>query len=140
MVLQPKELPNDIGSEVASSGDRTLPPTKDRFMKIISSTSLHGGKKYIYNPSLLRRPMTSPVPTEDSGRSLCAQHDSRPRSISISEGESSTRNDDTNRRYSTSNIPRDDTWDSFCRSQAMRNSSGISAGGSKRLDNIHDLW
>ncbi|CAD6449073.1 2143e4ae-4cc6-4096-b2e2-810cab7b83a0-CDS [Sclerotinia trifoliorum] len=105
VLSQPEELPQDNGSEVAPSGDRTLPPAKSRFMTMISSTSLHGGKKNIYNPSLLRRPMTSPVLSKDSGNSQFMQHGSRPRSKSISEGESSARNTITNRRFSTSNIP-----------------------------------
>ncbi|KAJ8067948.1 hypothetical protein OCU04_003530 [Sclerotinia nivalis] len=139
LVSQPKELPHNTGLEITPPGGRTLPPTKSRFMTMISSTSLHGGKKNIYNPSLLRRPMASLAPTQDSGNSQSIQHDSRPRSISISEGESSRKNDNTNRRYSTSDIPRDDSWESFCRSQARRNGSGISAAGTQRPDNIHGI-
>ncbi|KAF7877340.1 hypothetical protein EAF04_001022 [Stromatinia cepivora] len=139
VVSQPRELPHNTGPEIAPSGGRTQPPTKSRFMTIISSTSLHGGKKNIYNPSLLRRPMTSLAPGKDSGTSQSIQNDSRPRSKSVSEGESSRTNDITNRRFSTSNIPRDDSWDSFCRSQARRNDFGVSVAGSQRLDNIHTI-
>ncbi|KAI9642530.1 hypothetical protein NHQ30_009335 [Ciborinia camelliae] len=56
-VSRPRSRPGPgPGPEVVPVGGRSKPPTKDRLLTITSATSAHGGKKNIYNPSLLRRP------------------------------------------------------------------------------------
>lgn len=116
-----KKPTNNAGSEVLYHHGRRSPPKKSRFMTMISSTSLHGGKKNIYNPSPLRRPSLPLALKEKQTSSQPTHPGNRPRSKSVSLGSSNT---DTSNR----GVFIDESWEKFCQSQREENSSGIKSG------------
>lgn len=103
-------------------GGRTPRPTKSVYMTMISSTSKHGGKKNIYNPSALRRPKGSIAPVQNCRAAQPTYVDSRYHSIPASKDVSISRDRDNtpSRRFSTSDVSQNEEWDSFCRSQSTQ--------------------
>lgn len=49
-------------------GDRSPPPTKSHYMTITSDSDIHGGKKNIYAPYFLRRPLLPSGPMKLKGK------------------------------------------------------------------------
>ncbi|TEY79888.1 hypothetical protein BOTCAL_0040g00030 [Botryotinia calthae] len=93
---------------------RSPRPTKSLYMNMISSTSKHGGKSNVYNPSALRRPKGAPAPVQNDKAAQPTNVGSR--SISVPKLKDFT----TSRRYSTSDAPPNGEWKSLYQSQCTR--------------------
>ncbi|KAM0307100.1 hypothetical protein ACHAO8_010626 [Botrytis cinerea] len=95
-------------------GSRTPRPTKSLYMTMISSTSKHGGKSNVYNPSALRRPKGAPAPIQNHKAAQPTNAGSR--FISVPKLKDFT----TGRRYSTSDTPPNGEWKSLYQSQCTQ--------------------
>ncbi|TGO49092.1 hypothetical protein BCON_0221g00030 [Botryotinia convoluta] len=124
----PKQSSNSVAQKPKSSSNIAQPkvgactpsPTKSLYMTMISSTSKHGGKKNIYNPSALRRPKGSTAPIQNCRAAQPTYVDSRPHFIPKSKDTNISRENITSRRFSTSDVSQNGEWESFCRSQSTQ--------------------
>ncbi|KAF7885709.1 uncharacterized protein EAF02_004218 [Botrytis sinoallii] len=124
----PKQSSNAVAQKPKSSsniaqpkvGGRTPRPTKSLYMTMISSTSKHGGKSNIYNPSALRRPKGATAPVQNCRAAQPTYGDSRSHLIPTSKDVSISRDNTPSRRFSTPDVSQYGDWESFCRSQSTK--------------------
>ncbi|KAF5868057.1 uncharacterized protein Bfra_007252 [Botrytis fragariae] len=150
---EPREKPRQSSNAVAQKpksssnmaqpkvGGRTPRPTKSVYMTMISSTSKHGGKKNIYNPSVLRRPKDSTAQIQTCRATQPTYVNSRSYSIPTSRGVSISRDNTTSRRFSTSEVSQNGERESFCRSQSTQpkpRSRSFSEGPSSLRNSARD--